>query len=616
MDPTLTRSQAHNVFGELYRKERPPELQKKVDQVVRESSDVFVRIKRIEEIDAQAERKSGRAVEKKSAGQRGRSSGSGSSPGKGASGKGGGGELSFQGKKQSRPAGKTTSVGFNLFSPDFWVKMVGGELALWGKQTGTFDLGFLGFNVNISQSVMKMFYHLNEQQIIASIKCLRGVMKYGWEKWDPATYNTVVAGYQFFNEFVQVSSLFSKQKTVSSWINQTMKMQTFYASLLKYPDYARILTEVAPELAEQSDELSNHVPKFRESMKYIVGLENRRPSMIDAILAFYAITTRKLYQWENIQKQLDIKEPELERFRGPESVLAVINGRIKKLRNEIQAKKKEIQDIEQIRKKYFSFDEQGRLQTKFLNGIIFETAKRLNKEGAATEQMVKNVRSQPHLLLYYIIRDFDFAAATILEGAITIQSQGSTEEVIIFRQGLLRGHLDEVDHCLRELETFNRKNNTFSYDFNRFRDDIDQGQPRDQQVAALHQIIGRLNKAFRALALDLHMIMENHEMAVRAAQSGQAKDKLLRTKEISVEVLDVGMRFLPHAERILFSSNRLAGKKVEDALNEILMNLYNYLYIFRDTEIVRTLNSSKKVEEEINSMQAELDRLGDQPGAE
>ncbi|MCB1317994.1 MAG: hypothetical protein KDK27_18645, partial [Leptospiraceae bacterium] len=52
VDPTLTKADAHRVFGDLYRKPRSPELQAEVDKIVASTSDVFVRIERIEQLDA------------------------------------------------------------------------------------------------------------------------------------------------------------------------------------------------------------------------------------------------------------------------------------------------------------------------------------------------------------------------------------------------------------------------------------------------------------------------------------------------------------------------------------------------------------------------------------
>jgi hypothetical protein len=51
MDEPLTRTQAHKLFGELYNKPRPPELQKQVDEIVNRYSDIYVRIKKIHELD-------------------------------------------------------------------------------------------------------------------------------------------------------------------------------------------------------------------------------------------------------------------------------------------------------------------------------------------------------------------------------------------------------------------------------------------------------------------------------------------------------------------------------------------------------------------------------------
>ncbi len=51
MNEPITTTQAHKLFGELYQKPRPPELQQKVDEIIEKYKDVYVRIKKIQELD-------------------------------------------------------------------------------------------------------------------------------------------------------------------------------------------------------------------------------------------------------------------------------------------------------------------------------------------------------------------------------------------------------------------------------------------------------------------------------------------------------------------------------------------------------------------------------------
>lgn len=586
MDPSLTRSKAHQVFGDLYRKPRSPELQKKVDEVVSSESDIFVRIKKIEELDRQF-RSSGSPELRGGDGRRSNMSG--------------GGQESRASRKAGMPPREPGS---------FWIRIFGGDLAVWGRRNSTFDVGFLGMKIELSRGVFKLFTNLKEDQVVATIKTLRSIMKFGWERWEPKRYNTVVAAYQFFNEFVKVASLFGKIDEDSNWVNQTLKMQKFYAMLIRYPDYAETLNEDLPELASISKELQTMVPTVKRTMKYITSLENRNPSLTNAILAFYAYTTRKIFNWEDILKQLDITEPITHQYRAPESILGMINAKIKKLKQDKNSKKLEIREIEEIKKNYFKFDESGKLVTDFIDEIVEDVVRRIFHENMLNESLIKNHKTQPHRLLYCIVRDFESTIATLLEGGVTVQSAGSTEEVIIIKSGLFRPSLDEVDMVYRSIDAFNKKNNNFSYSFKTFRDDIAKKNNSGGEVVAFLQIVSKANKALRNVATNIKTILDNHSMAFNSERSGQLKDKIARSKEIPIETLEIGMRFLPHSDRILMVNNRLNGLTVNKAFRESLMNLFNYLYLFRDQEIVKMLASSAKVEQEIANIETELKRMG------
>ncbi|MCB1158484.1 MAG: hypothetical protein KDK45_13355, partial [Leptospiraceae bacterium] len=59
---TTSRTDAHKVFANLYRKKRSPEHQKKVDEIITRSNDVFIRIDLIKKLDEEyfeGERKKG-----------------------------------------------------------------------------------------------------------------------------------------------------------------------------------------------------------------------------------------------------------------------------------------------------------------------------------------------------------------------------------------------------------------------------------------------------------------------------------------------------------------------------------------------------------------------------
>jgi hypothetical protein len=441
------------------------------------------------------------------------------------------------------------------------------------------------------------------------MKVYRSVLRFGWERWNPATYNTVLASYQFFNEFVKVPSLLQRNEPPSVLVTQTLKLQKFYAMLLRYPEYKTILTLDFPSLAEKSDELFPHVENTRIAMNYIISLDTKSPSITDCFLAFYALDTRKIFTWDDICRQLDIHDPVLDTYRGPEAVVSVINAKIKKLKETVRLKETEIKEIEEIKTRYYKFDESGRLITAFLFPIAEEILHRVYQEKMVTEGFIKKYVSEPHRLLWLILKDFDLSGSVLLNGAISIKDGNGSKEVMLFRQGLFKTFIDDVEICYRGIDTFVKKQPDFEYNFKNLKEDINSKEIKEPALLTFIQLANKTNKIFRTIAIHLKTVMDNHHMAEETKAS--AKEKLQRTADISIENFDIGMRYIGHYDKIIIGSSRFNNKTVVQAVEEILMNLYNYLYIFRDSEVLKTLVSSSGAKAEIKSMKAELERLGE-----
>ncbi len=230
-----------------------------------------------------------------------------------------------------------------------------------------------------------------------------------------------------------------------------------------------------------------------------------------------------------------------------------------------------------------------------------------------TENLIKSLRSAPHRLLYILVRDFDLNAQTLLEGSVTVQGQGFTEEAVLFKTGTFRVWLEEMESVLRDLEAFNRKNTNFSYDFHRLKEEFVKRDtiPVDSQNGTLLQIIHKSNKAMRNIAFNLKLVADNHYQAVGSENSDSVKEKLVRTKDLPIEQLEMGMRYIPNVDRIIVSNNRLNNKNLLQAMEELTANLFNYLFIFRDSEVVDMMASSRQIEADIAATMEELKRMGE-----
>ena len=593
MDPTLTREKAHKVFGDLYRKQRPPELQKVVDEIVSSNSDIFIRIQRIEELDEKEKRKNAPELPGKEI-KKGAYTGGG---GRSAGGSGG-----FTGKKSSALPGVESHK-----KPGILKKILGGDIARWGSETGTLDSGWFGMNLKLSKGSLRIFLAFKEEEIVSIIKAFRLAISYGWEDWDPEKYNTVIATYHFFNEFVKIPSLLKSVQKPDDYVISTIKLQRAYAALLMYASYEKILSEDLLAFVEKNQskpDLFNNTEKF---VKFIKRIENKAPTLQNVIRAFYALGSNNLRSWEEIVNEIRVPPPVLDTFNAPASVSEKIMNRVKKIKEDIRNKTAEAAEIEEIRKKYFTF-EGNKVQTAFLNPICEQIMSRIFQKNILNDSFIKNQKSQPHRLLYLLLKDMDLVVGPFLCNPINTKSQGGADSVAVFRPGMFKAFFDEIDAIIREIELFSKNNASLVYSFKDFYNDV--GGTADPVLTNLFSIIKRANKVFTGMVLNIKCVIENHRMALKADAGKGAQEKLSRTKSLPIESFEIGMRYLPFADNSVITHDRFNDKKVLEVVNELAKNLYNYLYIFKDENTIRTLASVAHLKTAITAMEAELKRMG------
>lgn len=590
MDPTLSRSEAHRLFGNLYRKERSPELQEKVDAVVASTSDIFVRIRHIEELDA--------AEEERKRSERAKRGGP-SAPVRGGGGGGG----------TAVPAGPVGKKAGDKDSGGLFARLFGGPLVAWGAETRTLQTGLFGLNLRLDPAVQKVF-HMEEAAVGALSKVFRVLGGNAYDFLEPARFNLVMAAYQFFSEFVKAETAFRTSEGPEEWLIATLKMQKLYAQMIKYPDYQRVLVEDIPEVALRYDPIKAEVPAATKLLGYIANLDVRKPTLRNCILAHYALARKEVPGWEVVEKDVQAREPELDRYRAPQQVIERIYARIAELQGQIQERESSLNEIDSVRKRFFSFDEKGRIRIDFLVPIVAQTLKQIQPKAAIPEATVRAQMQEPHRLLYLLVRDIDLNYVNVLSGSVGLKSgAGHPEDVLLFKQGLFRKHVDDLNFLMRLLDSFYKKNVNFHYTFTDLMRDTRKAPEADTSREFV-SIVGKCNRWFASLAKPLGILISNHDDAVRAEQQGKLNESVKRTAVLAIEGIGYERRFLPFYDRTLAISGRLADKSVYDALLELTQNLYNFLYIFRDEDLHKLLGSEASLRQDVATLQGRLQRMG------
>ncbi len=589
MDEPLTRTQAHKLFGELYNKPRPPELQKQVDEIVNRYSDIYVRIKKIHELDQKYQEQQKKELPKDNSSNSRQTNKN---------------QITIRENKKSKTIVKNKKASFfeSLFK--------GGDIPQWGKQTGTLIHGLFGVNIRLSPNVYKSFQLFEDSQIIDAIKGMGYFIQKGWDDFPPSKYNVVVTTFQFFKEYINVDSLLKKIEDISVIIQQTLKMQVLYATLLFYPNYKTILENDFIEWIKKQKDIQPHISNTIAVIRILANFENRRPKFTDVILSFYVLERKKLITWIDLIQELGVKTPNINTYKAPEKILNLIYQKIDKLKLEIEKRERMIKDINYIKSKYFLINEKGKINIQFLNSIVINVLKRNWGESRVTKDMVNQHIVEPHRFLYIIVQDFDINFINFFVSTVTIQDQrGHGQDVSIFKPSVFKKEMELFSEINQDLQDFLKQYKNAQLSFNNYYLAI-KSKGKDIIMQNFVNIINKSFSFFRKMIQGIRLILDNHEEAYQLENSGKLKEAVVRTKILPIEDLNPQPRFIPYADSKLLSSGRIHDMTVKNALEELVKDFYNYLYLYHDSILLENFSSIPRLQSEIEIYKKKLLQYG------
>lgn len=592
MDPALTRTKAHVLFGEIYNKPRSPEWQARIDEAIKGISDIYVRIHKMQEVDEEYERTNRRATaqDREAPGQSPRPPvAAGSGP-----------------KRSDRSAATDLVDRLRRLITSLFGRS---DLAQWGESTGTISSGLLGMNLRLTSQVESAFTGLSNAQVVELTKAFRLFIQKGWESLPPQKYNAVVTAHQFLEEYLKAEVLFRKEETPSAMITQTTKLQVFYAQTLQYPDLGTILREDLVAWVEEQKDPSLSGGDLDSALNAFLGFEARRPKLTDCILAFYVVERRRLVGWSELCVELKLHAPVVDRYRAPEKTMTIIQQRVDKLKSDLEMRRRSVASIELVRSKYFALDDKGRADVDFVQGIARDVLMRNQMEGRVSADFIKSTMLEPHRLMSVLLKDIDMNFFPILCGSVHAVGSSGPAEIIIFRPGVLKSEVDLLSEAQQELAEFLKRYKNSPFTFGMYLA-ASKGEAKDPVSQGFSALATRGNTLFSMLASKLQAVCRAHDEACEKEEAGTLKEALVRTKSIPIEATGGELRFLPWAEFRITGTSRFNDLTVNEVVEEMVHCLYNYLYIFRDPGLLNTLGSIPRLKSEIGMLEKKLLQYG------
>ncbi|MDI7189473.1 hypothetical protein [Leptospira santarosai] len=588
-----SRTDAHKTFADLYRKQRSPEHQEQIDEVIQKSNDIFIRIDLMKKVDEEFEKKKQEETKKPEEDKPKKNS-------------------ATSAKTIPKPTRKTesnSSVGFlaNLF---------GGNPAInkFAKESGTIDVGFLGRKLQVSVGVHNLFKFLKEDQIIATIQALRFCEQQGWRYWKPLVYNVVLNFNKLLNSIISLDSLFIDQISPEIFLNRATKLELYYARHLSREDCKDIIMTQVPELVRKDEKLVPKMPQIMAGLSYGLNLEDGRPKMSDAIRAFHIVATKRMITWNEIVQQLNVPPINETKFQGSPDIIKEVETTLLRLTDDIQTRLNRKHELQSLRERYFRIDDKGRMNFDFLNLIVDDYFENHVPENMQSASMKSSFKGTPHKLMYLLLRDFQASYAPILEGTVKIGSKNQSKDVIIMHPGLFKSDIEQINNLLRLLDAFNKKYPSFQYSFATYNEHTTSTVGVEDQITQnLLKLLGDAAAFMGKFAEKINIIVENHLLAKQYETSGKLNERVLVSKEKVIEEIKILHRFIPYCDSTIVSGNRLNGKTLEFAFLEMTKLFYNYAVIYKDKFTITKLTLHKKLDSELGSLTTEYERLSGKP---
>ena len=602
MNENISRTEAHKVFANLYRKSRSPEHQAKVDEIITRSNDVFIRIDLIRKLDQDYEKPS--KPEKKES----------STPSKSSSVSISESDSKSTPKKETTKASTPSPTQAKQADGGLLDRIfgAGGQIGKFAKESKSIDLGLLGRKPTVSVNVERIFKSLKEEEIIATAQALKFCEQAGWRVWTPYEYNVVVNLGRFFSSFISLDTLFKDEISPEVFLGRSTKMQMYYSRIIKNENTKDIIMEKVPSLVKMETKLSPKMEFIMKGLNYILTMETRRPTLKDAIMAYHIVLKKKFVTWEEIERSYTIPAIDDKKFNASPEIAKQIDMAAAKIYNDITANLQSMDEVQSIRKTYFSFKSDGEVDNDFINNVLNDYVSHYLPESSQNDSVKQSILHTPNKILQVLCRDMQSTYIPVLEGFIKVEYLGSVRDAQVVQTGLFFPEIDKITGTIRSLEGFNRKFPSFSYTFKKYYDDLAKGTT-DQLENQLLKMISEASELFGKFAKKITIILESDRLAQESEKNNSLNEKILTTKEKPIEEVKLMQRFIPFGKGKLLTQNRLSGRIIQDILFEMTCYLYRYAVLFKDQASMAYLMSFSEVEQSLKKMYTEYERLACHP---
>lgn len=610
----LSQSQAYRRFSDLLKKSRPPESQKKVDEIIDQVSDIHKRIELIEDLDAGVDTSNrGGANKKKPVGSalRGSLKDSRKQRPDTSTGRERGGDKAVRkggGGNKKKPAAKDKDKeGGGLFG--IFRRL--NKLARFARSSDAIATNIIGGAYRISEGSRRLFQKVPEGAAIDTLKALKVTRQSGWKVMRPAGYNASLDFEVLLNEYLLVAPTLSEDasgdflyKSTLPFIRQYLKFHRNPEMWTHLEDGMAIVFDKSRKLAAFRGSFQNLVRFFRSANSKQSGL----PTMTEFCQGIFCLKNERYVSFEEILEFLKTPPFEENKFKGPPDVMQDINRKVDEFESGLKKRKQALKEIEQLFANYFSIRD-GKFDFSFLRGMLTGPTSE-----AVVESLPKVKRFQfgehPGHLLYFILTDFRLTYFNLLEGVVPLSE--TKDSVKIFASEVFKEDLNELVSKMNDLKQFLSKYPNHFLSFLEFRQILNGENDqlaRDQINQNLIEIIQKTIPVLKQMAQKLRIVIENHRLAREYQDKGQLDEDVRKTRGIVINEITRRHRFLPYYDSVYQGPERVKGQTIEKIMEDLVFAFHNYLAIFREESVIQKFASISRLKNEIAAIDKEYERF-------
>lgn len=667
---TTSRTDAHRIFANLYKKARSPEHQRKIDEILTRSNDVFIRIDLIKRLDKEYE-------EKQKPGKKGwfepprKDQTSKIKPVKSLKNSDQSAEKKEQSREEETKSQAKTPVEEEVFFGDleqdtgqessraFTIphqeaydstkeKQTGRELARVSDENlpavinepspvGIFYLfemvrkffqRMMGVNERISQfaeesralhypifskqpelspEVKKIFYDIPNIELEDAILALEYCEQHGWKEWDRKVYNTVVNFHRFLRYFADGRKKFQDGETPLSFLLQTKRMQTYYARHLKRKNGGEIILSHVITFIKREPILAKNLDKIKNTLKQLTRLEKIRPRFTEVITSLYILEHQKMIYWHQVESALKVPPIDDSQYECSNQVAEQIKVTLENHEKELRDYTTILAEKDLIRKKFFQFNDKGKVVCGFLNFVVKDFIQNYYFSDEGQESLRWKFKNYPHWLFLLVCRDLRSIYGPILSDYIAVE-ETYIKNVLIFNKNLFFNELELLETYLTKIEDFHRSYPEFALTFDKLNSQY-MTKSSDRAELQFFSLIAEAADTFGQMAKKLHIILNNHRMAKEIEKRNKLTNEIRESSQAAITDTKIRARFIPYYNGMVVSGNRLNRKILEQIIQEMATYLFNYAVIFKNSSIINMITSREKLVMEINKSKKEYYRL-------